>query len=134
MVQAVADTHIIIWYMAGDAKLPKSSRLFLDTVLTNGHSVGMAVASWLEFYQLQERKRIQANFTQLLNPHCDAPGRLLETIPLIRPIAELAGSFPRRIVSDSIDCFIAATALHLNLPLLTVDRKIRSLPNLKVLG
>ena len=134
MVLAIADTHIVVWYMCGDSKLSKAGRLFLDQAIASQNTIGIAAPTWLELIELQNRSRILPNFTNLLTPHCDISGRLWETISITRDIATLAGSFPRKPVGDPIDRMIAATALHLNLPLLTVDAKIRSLPNLRTIG
>jgi hypothetical protein len=53
--------------------------------------------------------------------------------PLSRAIAETLHPIPRDSVPDMPDRIIAATALHLNLLLVTRDRKIQSLEKMQII-
>jgi predicted nucleic acid-binding protein len=50
----------------------------------------------------------------------------LVLVPLDEAVARAVGQIPRDKVPDMPDRIIAATALHLNLPLITRDRQIQT--------
>ena len=50
---------------------------------------------------------------------------LLEIVPLTQSIALAVRQVPREQVPDLLDRVIAATAVHLDVPLISRDRKIR---------
>jgi predicted nucleic acid-binding protein len=54
-------------------------------------------------------------------------------IELTRDIAETLSKISRSVVADMPDRIIAATALHLGLPLITSDSGIRKLKNIKTI-
>ena len=55
----------------------------------------------------------------------DNPQNNLRIVPLDRDIANLVEPIPRDAVPDIPDRIIAATAVHLGLPLITRDAKLR---------
>ena len=52
----------------------------------------------------------------------------IEVVSLTRGIAECLPHIPRAVVPDMPDRIIAATALHLGVPLVSRDRKIQASP------
>jgi predicted nucleic acid-binding protein len=63
--------------------------------------------------------------TQIVNALND-PTRELKPALLDADMAEKVQQIPRAVVPDMPDRIIAATALHLNLPLVTADHKIQA--------
>jgi PIN domain nuclease of toxin-antitoxin system len=61
------------------------------------------------------------------------PNSSFVTQDLTEDIAQTLAQIPRSTVPDMPDRIIAATALHLNLPLVTKDSKIRALPNIQTI-
>lgn len=59
----------------------------------------------------------------------DNPQPILEVIPIDRRVSDSLGQIPRLTVPDMPDRIIAATALLLNLSLVTADTKISALSN-----
>jgi predicted nucleic acid-binding protein len=51
---------------------------------------------------------------------------------LTEDIAQILQQIPRSTVPDMPDRIIAATALHLNLPLVSKDRKIQALQSIQI--
>jgi predicted nucleic acid-binding protein len=58
----------------------------------------------------------------------DDPANALTLVPLGIDVVRAMARVPRHVVPDMPDRIIAATALHLNLPLVTRDRAILSSP------
>ena len=56
-----------------------------------------------------------------------------DCLKLNREVADEVENIPRRTVPEMPDRIIAATALHLNLPLVTKDHKIQALQNIKTI-
>lgn len=82
---------------------------------------------------LVERGRLPELVLQSLLNVCDAIDAVVVSVPLNRAIAETIHQIPRDSVPDMPDRIIAATALHLNLPLVTRDRKIQSLEAIQII-
>jgi predicted nucleic acid-binding protein len=58
------------------------------------------------------------------------PNNVLKPIELTHQITVSLSQISRQIVPDMPDRIIAATALHLNIPLVTKDHKIQALQNI----
>ena len=119
----VLDTHTLIWAVEGDGRLGTSaSRLIEETVRTDRVAVS-AITPW-EIALLVERRRLRlgrevgAWIAQALA----LPGITL--IPIEPAIAIDCVRLPGEFHADPADRFIVATARHLEVPLLTADRKI----------
>lgn len=78
----------------------------------------------MEIIYLVERKRVPLEALQesALKDNSSS----LVVAPLDAAVAEAVPRIPRAIVSDMPDRIIAATALHLGLPLVTRDARIHS--------
>lgn len=81
----------------------------------------------MERYRLPEEA-----FDQLINALSDS-GTGLEIAPLNLITAQTLRQIPRDIVPDMPDRIIAATALSLNLPLVTRDAQIQALTNIQTI-
>jgi PIN domain nuclease of toxin-antitoxin system len=130
MLAAVADTHAIIWYIFDDARLSKKARSFLDDAAKDGHLVGVSTITLAEIVYLSEGGRIHLDTLTRLVAALDNPRNVLTEIPFDRHIALTLSRVDRGVVPDLPDRIIAATALRLNVPLITRDGKIR-LPDLQ---
>jgi PIN domain nuclease of toxin-antitoxin system len=123
----VLDTHIWIWWVHNDPKLPLAYRNLLAVEQSNGFG-GSAVSCW-EVAMLSSRGRIALPVPCLewLRRSLIAKGcRSLELTPEISvDAASLPGSFHR----DPADQMIVATARVHNLPLVTLDARIRQYPH-----
>lgn len=86
----------------------------------------ISAVSLVEVVYLVERERIAAGaferFVRVLGQ--DNPA--FKVCPLDHKIASALRSIPRNIVPDMPDRIIAATALHLGLPLITRDRRLQA--------
>jgi PIN domain nuclease of toxin-antitoxin system len=107
--------------------LSASALLALDRATESGQLIYLSAISLVEICYLVERGRLPETLLQHLLSVCDAPQQVIATVPVNLTIALSLRQIPRVTVPDMPDRIIAATALHLNLPLVTRDAKILAL-------
>ncbi len=118
------DTHVLVWLMAGDPRLGRTSRRAIDQALEAGEMAVSAVSFW-ETEMLRRRNRIQLDLeTGAWRRRLIDEG--LVEIPLDGEIAiRAAGMIDFH--GDPADRFIVATALEGH-RLVTGDRRILAWP------
>jgi PIN domain nuclease of toxin-antitoxin system len=125
-VKVLLDTHIWIWYLAGDARLkPAQRRIMQDPAADLWLS---AISIW-ETHLLIERKRLRVRVTP------DAWVRqALQTLSVQEaPITFRIAAMSRQMDipnSDPANRFIAATAAVMDVPLLTADESLIACPDI----
>jgi PIN domain nuclease of toxin-antitoxin system len=124
----VADTHALIWYLLDSPRLSGSASAQFEACRTGGVRVGVASISIVEIVYLVDKGRIPAQTIPLLQESLERQPSMLEIVPLTQSIAMAVRQVPREQVPDLPDRVIAATALHLAVPLISRDRRIQ-LPN-----
>ena len=122
----VLDTHALIWLFINPEQLSPDAQRSTYAILASGGNLHISAISLLEMVYLIEKKRIpEATLSKVLDKiHCDKTR--LTCIPLDDRIAVAARQIPREEVPDMPDRIIAATALHLRMPLIAKDRKIHA--------
>ena len=126
----IMDTHIWVWWVHGDDRLPESHRVYLQAQETTG--LGVSIISCWEVAKLVERDRLRlpCPIAEWLAQSLSYPGvRLLDLTPQI--VVE-STQLPEEFHRDPADQFIVATARVYNCPLVTVDRKILSYPHVQL--
>ena len=125
----VLDTHIWVWWVHGDAKLPADYEAVLQQEEEQGF--GVSVISCWEIAKLVECNRLQLPIPvgEWLDQALAYPGvRLLELTPTIAiESTQLPGEFHR----DPADQIIVATARVHNCPIMTLDEKILAYPHVQ---
>jgi PIN domain nuclease of toxin-antitoxin system len=118
----VLDTHIWVWWVHGDDKLPSKHKAYLQDNESAGLGVS-AISCW-EVAKLVEHGRLSLPIPvgEWLDQALAYPGvRLLELTPRIAvESTQLPGEFHR----DPADQIIVATARVYDCPLVTLDGKI----------
>jgi PIN domain nuclease of toxin-antitoxin system len=122
----VADTHAVIWYILDDKRLSKAARTSFDRAVESGDAVYVSAISLVEIHYLVEKGRLTATFIDRLESALADPDAVLVSIPVSFDIAHAVSRINRSEVPDMPDRIIAATAFHLDVPLITRDRKIRA--------
>ncbi|KAB8331105.1 type II toxin-antitoxin system VapC family toxin [Scytonema tolypothrichoides VB-61278] len=133
MTAVVADTHTIVWYVAQPEQLSENASLALDRATSTGQSIYVSAITIVEICYLVEKRRLPELVLQRLLNVSDAADGVVVTVPLNRIIAETLQQIPRNTVPDMPDRIIAATALHLNLPLVTRDSRIQALTEIETI-
>ena len=132
MADIVADTNIVIWYFADPTQLSKSAETAVDNSCANG-IIYVSSITIIELIYLNEKAKIRHDILDLLLDALDDLTSSFQLIEISRGIAEEVNNIPRRLVPDMPDRIIAATALHLDLPLITSDGDIRKLKNIETI-
>ena len=125
MTGVIADTHALIWYLLDSPRLSDIASAQFETCRTAGIRVGVASISIVEIVYLMDKGRIPAQTIPLLQEGLERQPSLLEIVPLTQSIAMAVRQVPREQVPDLPDRVIAATALHLAVPLISRDRRIQ---------
>lgn len=119
----VTDTHSLVWHMTDDPKLSSEAKEIFRRADNLDEHVFIPCIVFFELVYLTEKKRIAASFDYLLQLVLSSNNYRVE--PLCLPIIQRSREIPRESVADPWDRLIAATSLHLNLPLITRDRSLR---------
>lgn len=126
MLRAVADTHTVIWYIFGDERLSPAARKVIEEVAADGDQVAFSSITLAEMIYLSEKGRIAPLALDRLLETLGWEDSLLVEIPVDHSIVLALRRIPRDQVPDLPDRIIAATALHLRLPVISRDHRIRS--------
>lgn len=125
MIEYVIDTHAVIWYLYQDNRLTSVALAAIDQARQTGRMVGLSSISLIEIIYLVEKKKIPSTAFEDLVKELDSSGTVLHEMPLDRQITQVVRNIPRVAIPDMPDRIIAATALHLGVPLISRDAKIQ---------
>ncbi len=125
MSNYVTDTHGLIWYLEDAPQLGPGARSAFDACDAGASLIYVPTICLVEIIYLQEKGRLASNLRQQLYAELQTGATGLALADLTAEIAEAVAQIPRGDVPDLPDRIIAATALQLNLPLISRDRKIR---------
>lgn len=125
MIAAVADTHTAIWYLSADSRLSPFAKGFMDKTADGGDEIAVSSITLVEMVYLIEKGRIEPlHFSQFGRELVD-PDSLFVEIPLDLSIARALSRVDSGQVPDMPDRIIAATAVHVNVPVISRDARIR---------
>ena len=120
-MSTVLDTHTVLWYLENSRELSALARTTIEDAVRNGRRVHVSCISVIETIYLVERKKIPPTALQRLRDALADPSVGLFIAPVDGPVADVLEKIPRSVVPDMPDRIIAATALHLGVPLITRD-------------
>lgn len=126
MLAAVSDTHAVIWYLANDPRLSAAARGVFEDAAQQGHQVAISSITLVEMVYLVEKGRIPAGHFTGLAAELSNPESLLVEIPVSLTIARALSRVDVSQIPDMPDRIVAATALHLDVPVISRDAKIQT--------
>jgi PIN domain nuclease of toxin-antitoxin system len=121
----VLDTHAVVWYLLEPSRMSDRSLTLVRQAIGEGNAVFVSAISILELVYLIEKGRMGEQALTRLLEGLSIPNAGLVCVPFDCRIALAARQIPRDQVPDMPDRIIAATALHLGVPVITRDRRIR---------
>jgi PIN domain nuclease of toxin-antitoxin system len=121
------DTHIWIWWVHEDERLPGKLVEFIESRIDEG--LGISVVSCWEVAKLVERRRIDLPkpVTEWIRDALAYPG--IRLVGLTPEIAIEATQLPQPFHRDPADQFLVATARILETKLVTLDGLILGYPH-----
>jgi PIN domain nuclease of toxin-antitoxin system len=123
---AVLDTHAAIWYVFSRKRLSADALRFIRRAIDSGRPAYVSAISIVETIYLMERGRVPLGAIQRLEAGLKDPASSLRVAPVDEEVAQAVHRVPRDVVPDMPDRIIAATAMHLGLPLVTRDQRIQA--------
>lgn len=126
MISAIADTHTVIWYLYNDTRISEKAKRFIEATGEQGNQIGLSTITLVEIVYLIEKGRIENRAFTKLNSELQNNQSVLREIPLTNRIVMELAEINRNSIPDMPDRIIAATALHLDVPLLSRDEKIKN--------
>jgi len=132
MDDIVIDSNIVIWYFGEYSRLSTRAETMIDDVVESG-TVFVASITIVELTYLIEKNRIPPDVLNKLREALDDDSTSFRLVELTRGVADEIQNIDRSIVGDMPDRIIAATALHLGLPLITSDDNIQKLTNVETI-
>lgn len=125
MSDVVADTHSVIWHFTAPQNFSTAASQAMDSSEANG-TIFVSSIPLVELIYLVEKGKIARDTLDLLGDALDDANSAFQLIELNRGVADELEKIPRKDVPDMPDRIISASALYLNIPLVTKDSKIQS--------
>jgi PIN domain nuclease of toxin-antitoxin system len=124
----VLDTHAVLWYVQASPRLSAKALVEMQTATQQGEPLLVSSVSLVEIIYLVEKGRISAPSFRQIYQRLQQSNSDLVPIAFDAGMADTLRQIPNSIVPDMPDRMIAATALHLNVPLVTCDQRIQAAP------
>jgi PIN domain nuclease of toxin-antitoxin system len=125
-MSAVLDTHTVLWYLENSKELSTIARATIEEAIRDARDIRVSAISIIETVYLVERRRVPQTALERLRAALGDPNSGLLIAPVNAGVADAIPNIPRDVVPDMPDRIIAATALHLDLPLVTRDRRLQA--------
>lgn len=125
MTDVVTDTHSLIWYLEDSPLLSSEANKVFEALDRGEITIYVPTICLVEIVYLQEKGRIPSNLKTQLEAELHAGNNDLVLADLTEDVVNAIVQVPRNIVPDMPDRIVAATALHLELPVISRDSKIR---------
>lgn len=126
MSSRISDTHAAIWYAVNPTRLSAPAAGAFQAATDAGMPIYLPSISLVEMRFLVDKRKIPESVFGAIASLLNDPSSPFRTAALTEEIALAVRRISRDEVPNMQDRIIAATALHLGLPLVTCDGKIRA--------
>ena len=121
----VLDTHVLVWWIAGDARLSRKAASAIRKELSGGRVSIAAISAWeIGMLVAKGRLALGMDVDEWLETVQSIPG--VAVLPLTARVALDSTRLPGTFHGDPADRMIVATARAENSPLATADQRIRA--------
>ena len=121
----VTDTHAFIWHLTDNDNLSIEAKNIFIKADNFDDIIHVPCIIFFELLYLVEKKRIDVNFDAFISLFSSLKNYTIE--PICLPIIMKSREIPRELVPDPWDRLIAGIALHLKLPLISKDKKLKEI-------
>ena len=133
MANVVIDTQIAVWHFENSPRLSANAISALESTQQQNGTIILPTISIVELIYLIEKGRLVPETLARLNSELRLSNTSFATQDLTKEISNTLSLIPRSTVPDMPDRIIAATALYLDLPLITSDSDIQKLTNIQTI-
>jgi PIN domain nuclease of toxin-antitoxin system len=126
MIAAVADTHAALWHLFGDSRLSRPAAEFIDNAATQRHKIALSAVSLAELVYLIEKNRLPRIAYDVVSDALSDPEHVFTEAVCSAAVTLAMWRVPRSEIPDMPDRIIAATALYLDVPVISRDGRIRA--------
>ena len=126
MIAGVADTHAALWYLLKNPRLSQTARTFMDDAARAGDGIALSPVSLAEVVYLVEKNRLAAFAYDEIKKALADPECVIQEAPFNLAVVDAMRQVPRADVPDLPDRIVAATAIFLQVPVISRDARIRS--------
>ena len=124
MTSLVVDTHTLIWYLTDPHQLSVGAEVALDEAESSGGGIFVSAITLVEVRYLIDKGKMVEEVFNAIQMALQDKNTSIRLASLNLSIANTIQQVTREHIPDMPDRIIAATALRLNLPLVTCDEKI----------
>jgi|SRR5215472_11010601 len=125
-MSALLDTHAAIWYFHRQKELSPAALQSIRRAVNAGKPIYISAISLIETIYLVERGRLPIEALRRLESAVTETSSGVLVQPVDESVAEAVHQIPRAAVPEMPDRIIAASALHLDIPLVTRDLRLQS--------
>ncbi len=129
MKSYVIDTHALLWFLTGNKNISEKSRKIL--IQSQSEDVQILISSIVlaEIVYILNKKKINLNIIELLN--IISKSSSYRVVPFDLPVFKEMLGLPNNL--EMHDRIIAATSLYYKSPLISKDRELHKLSDLKII-
>lgn len=128
----VLDTHVLIWWAAGDPQLSRAARDAIEAEAQDGEILVSAISAW-EVAMLAKAGRLALTMEAEVWLDTIAQVRAIRFVPVDVGISIQSVQLPGEFHKDPADRIIVATARRHSAPLISADMKIRDYPHVQTI-
>ena len=126
------DTHALIWWRDSSARLSRNAKTAI-TQEAQGGKIGISAFSFWEIALLVEHNRLRLPLDLASWMAAVEAIDRMRFIPVDNEIAVTSVQLPPGLHKDPADRIIVATAMLLDIPIVTADQKIHAYPHVQTI-